>query len=56
MKQEFVRKGPLIRIAFGIAAMLVTVFIGGFIDFLATDNVAVIADLLHGPVLVAEQK
>ena len=54
MKQGFVRKDPLVRVTLGIAAVLVTVFIGGFIDFLATDNVAVIADLLHGPVLVAE--
>ena len=52
----FIRKGPLIRMAFGIAAMVVTMAIGGFIDFLATDTVAVVADLLHGPVLVAEQR
>ncbi|MGH6608980.1 MAG: hypothetical protein ACRECQ_01865 [Burkholderiaceae bacterium] len=56
MKHGFVRKGPVIRMAFGIAAVLVTMSIGGFIDFLATDNVALIADLLHGPLLVAERK
>lgn len=56
MTHVFRRKAPLIRLALGIGALLVVFSIGGFIDFLATEQVAVIADLLHGPVLVAEQK
>lgn len=37
MKQEFGgQKGPLLRLAFAVAALGVTLSIGGFIEFLAT--------------------
>ncbi len=55
MKHEFGRKAPLIRLVLGIAALVVTSLIGGFIDFLATDHVATVAELLHGRVQLAER-
>jgi hypothetical protein len=36
MKHEFGKRGPLLRAAFAIAAVSITLSIGGFIDFLAT--------------------
>ena len=36
MKNEFGKRGPLVRLAFAIAAVSITLSIGGFIDFLAT--------------------
>lgn len=45
MKQEFRRKGPLLRFAFAIAAVSITLSIAGFIDFLATIYPA---DARHG--------
>jgi hypothetical protein len=56
MKHEFSNKAPLVRLAFAVAALSVTLSIGGFIDFLATDYVAVVAEMLYGPVQTAEQK
>jgi hypothetical protein len=36
MKHEYGKKRPLLRLAFAIAALSITLSIGGFIDFLAT--------------------
>ncbi len=56
MKRDFCRKAPLLRLVFAIAALSVTISIGGLIDFLATDYVAVVADTLYGRVQVAEER
>lgn len=36
MKEEFGRKAPLVRLAFAVVALSITLSIGGFIEFLAT--------------------
>ncbi len=51
MKHEFSHKAPLVRLAFAVAAMSVTLSIGGFIEFLATDY-SEVAGLQHGRVVV----
>jgi hypothetical protein len=55
MNQEFCRKAPLLRFGLAVAAMLVTILIGGFVDVLATEQVAAVADALYGPVHVASR-
>lgn len=56
MKYKLGRTAPLLRVVFAIAALSVTLSIGGLIDFLATDYVAVVADTLYGPVHTAERR
>lgn len=56
MKYEFSNTAPLVRLAFAVAALSVTLSIGGFIDFLATSYSAVVAEMLYGPVQTAERK
>jgi hypothetical protein len=53
MKHEFSNETPMLRLACAVAALSVTLSIGGFIDFLAV-GYAVVADARHGPVLTAE--
>ena len=53
MKHKFSNTAPLVRLAFAVAALSVTLSIGGFIDFLAA-GYAVVADAQHRPVLTAE--
>jgi len=36
MKHEFDKKRPLLRLTFAVAALSITLAIGGFIEFLAT--------------------
>lgn len=36
MKHEYGKKRPLLRLAFAVTAVSITLTIGGFIDFLAT--------------------
>ena len=55
MKHEFSNTAPILRLVFAVAALSVTLSIGGWIDFLAS-GYAVAADLLYGPVLTAERK
>jgi len=55
MKHEFSSTAPTLRLVFAVAALSVTLSIGGWIDFLAS-GYAVAADLLYGPVLTAERK
>jgi hypothetical protein len=55
MNNEYNRKAPLLRFAFLTAALSMTLAIGGFIDFLATDYVTV-ADGQQRTVLTAERK
>ena len=43
MKHEFSNETPMLRLAFAVAALSVTLSIGGFIDFLAV-GYAVVAD------------
>lgn len=50
MKHEFGKKGPLLRFAFAIAAVSITLSIAGFIDFLATIYPA---DARHGLVVAS---
>ena len=38
MKQEFSNQSPMLRLVFAIAALSITLSIGGFIDFLATTS------------------
>ena len=55
MKHEFSNTAPILRLVFAVAALSVSLSIGGQIDFLAS-GYAVAADLLYGPVLTAERK
>ena len=55
MKHEFSKTAPILRLVFAVAALSVSLSIGGWIDFLAS-GYAVGADLLHGPVATAERK
>ena len=55
MKHKFSNTAPLVRLAFAVAALSVTLSIGGFIDFLA-GGYAVVADAHHRPVLTAARK
>ena len=41
MKHEFSNTAPTLRLVFAVAALSVSLSIGGFIDFLATGYVAV---------------
>ena len=50
MKHEFSSTAPILRLVFAVAALVVSLSIGGWIDFLAS-GYAVAADLLNGPVL-----
>ena len=50
MKYGFGKNGPLLRFAFAIAAVSITLSIGGFIDFLATIYPA---EAAHGFVLAS---
>ncbi len=52
MKHEFSNEAPMLRLAFAVAAVSVTLSIGGFTDFLAV-GYAVVADAQHRPVLAA---
>jgi hypothetical protein len=53
MKHEFSNEAPMLRLAFAVAAVSVTLSIGGFIDCLAV-GYAVVADAQHRPALTAE--
>jgi hypothetical protein len=55
MKPEFAVKARLARVVFAVAAVSVTASIGGFVDYLATDYVAVVAELRYRPVQLAER-
>ena len=55
MKHEFSKTAPILRLVFAVAALSVSLLIGGWIDSLAS-GYAVSADLLYGPVLTAERK
>ena len=55
MKHEFSNTAPILRLVFAVAALSVSLSIGGWIDFLAT-GYATAANLLYGPVLTAERK
>jgi hypothetical protein len=55
MKHEFSKTAPILRLVFAVAALSVSLSIGGWIDFLASGYAAA-ADLLYGPVLTAERK
>jgi len=55
MKHEFSNTAPIVRIVFAVAALSVSLSIGGWIDFLAT-GFAVYAGSDHRVVLTAERK
>ena len=55
MKREFSNTAPILRLVFAVAALSVSLSIGGWVDFLES-GYAVAADLLYGPVLTAERK
>jgi hypothetical protein len=55
MKHEFSKTAPILRLVFAVAALSVTLSIGGWIDFLAS-GYTVAADLLYRPVVTAERK
>lgn len=54
MKHEFSNETPMLRFVFAIAALSVTLSIGGFIDLLAMGSAAV-ADAQQRPVQTAER-
>lgn len=54
MKHDFNNEAPMLRLMFAVAALCVTLSIGGFIDFLAL-GYTVVADAQR-PVLAAEWK
>lgn len=54
MKHEFSNEAPMLRLACAVAALSVTLIIGGSIDFLAVGYVTV-AETQHRPVLVASK-
>ena len=47
MKHELSNTAPIVRLVFAVAALSVTLSIGGFIDFLATGYVAVADEKQH---------
>jgi len=53
MKHEFTNETPVLRLVFAIAALSITLFVGGFVDFLAMRNAAV--DMQQRPVQMAER-
>ncbi len=55
MKHEFSHTAPILRLVFAVAALSVSLSIGGFIDFLATGD-AMVADGHQRTVLTAERK
>ena len=55
MKHEFTYETPVLRLAFAVVALSVTLSIGGFIDLLAAGH-ALVADKQPRPVLNAEWK
>jgi hypothetical protein len=55
MKHEYSNKAPLMRLALAVAALSVTLSIGGFIDFLAAGH-AMVANEHQATVLTAERK
>jgi hypothetical protein len=55
MKQEFSNTAPVLRLVFAVAALFVSLSIGVFIDYLATDYVAV-ADGKQHTLLTAERQ
>ena len=55
MKHEFSKTAPILRLVFAVAALSVTLSIGGGIDFLAT-GFAAYAGADHRVVLTAERK
>lgn len=55
MKHEFSTELPLLRLACAVAAVAVTLSIGGFIDFLSM-GYAVVEDTAHSPAITAERK
>ena len=52
MKHEFSNEAPMLRLVFAVAAVSVTLSIGGFIDFLAVGYAGV--DVKHRPVLTVD--
>lgn len=54
MAREFNNKAPFVKLASAVAALLVTVFIGEGIDFLASDYA--MADPKYRPVQMAHDK
>lgn len=54
MNPEFRRTAPLVRFVFAMAALSATLSVGGFIELLASDQVAQ-ADA-HRPVIVAQRR
>lgn len=55
MKHEYNNNAPVMRFALAVAALSVTLSIGGFIDFLATGH-ATVANEHPSTVLTAERK
>ena len=53
MKHDFTNETPVLRLVFAIAALSITLSIGGFIDFLALSYAAV--DTQQRPVQTAER-
>ena len=52
MKHEFSNEAPVLRLACAVAALCITLSIGGFIDYLAVGYAAV-ADSLPAPTMTA---
>ena len=55
MKHEFSSTTPILRLVFAVAALSVSLSIGGWIDFLATGD-ATVADGQQRTLLTAERK
>ena len=55
MKHEFSKTAPILRLVFAVAALSVSLSIGGWINFLAT-GYATVADGQQRTVLTAERK
>lgn len=53
MKHEFSNETPMVRLVFAVAALSVTLSIGGFIDFLAWGYA--VADAQPRPMFVVEK-
>ena len=54
MKREFSKPAPILRLTFAVAALSVSLSIGGWIDFLATGYTSV-ADAKRHLLLTAER-
>ena len=55
MKHEFSNTAPILRLVFAVAALSVSLSIGGWIDYLAS-GFAVYAGADHRVVVIAERK